>query len=192
LVFIVIDGLDASGKSTQAWILYTFLVTQGKTVFLRSHPSDDSFFGVKARLFLYSRGRGAHFAAAFFYVLDVIHSILLHSWRRYDYTIFVRYLMGTAYVPSPLQKIAYYFFFVVPRPDHIFFLNVSPEEAYRRILEMRVKREMFESMDKLKKVKHKALSLASMSGWTIIDADKPIDVVGGEIKRHFVGMQPQP
>jgi len=92
-----------------------------------------------------------------------------------------------------LHKIAYYFFsFILPTPDHLFFLNVSPEEAYRRILEMRVKREMFESMDELKKVKHKALSLASMSGWTIIDADKPIDAVGGEIKRQLVGMQPKP
>jgi len=110
LVFIVVDGLDVSGKSTQAQILASFLRNRGKTVFLRSHPSGDCFFGVKARQFLYSRGRGAHFAAAFFYVLDVIYSILLHSWRRYDYTIFVRYLMGTAYVPSPLHKIAYYFF----------------------------------------------------------------------------------
>jgi len=191
LVFIVIDGLDASGKSTQAQILASFLRNQGKMVFLRSHPSGDSFFGVKASQFLYSRGRGVHFAAAFFYVLDVIRSILLYSWRRYDYTIFVRYLMGTAYVPTPLHKIAYYFFsFIVPKPDHMFFLNVSPEVAHRRILEMRAKREMFESIDELKKVKHKAFTLASMSGWMIIDADKPIESVGREIKRHLVGMQP--
>ncbi len=186
MVFIVIYGLDASGKSTQARILASFLRKKGKTVHLRSHPSGDCFFGVKARQFLYSQGRGAHFTAAFFYVLDVIHSILLHPWRSYDYTIFVRYLMGTAYVPTPLHKIAYFFFsFILPTPDHMFFLNVSPEEAYGRILEMRGRREMFESIDELRKVKHKALSLASMSGWAIIDADKPIEDVGIEIRMNL-------
>lgn len=184
LVFIVIDGLDASGKSTQARILRTFLRNQGKTVFLRTHPSDDCFLGVKARRFLYMKGRSAHFAAAVFYLLDVIRSILLYSWRRYDYVIFVRYLMGTAYVPSPLQKIAYHFFAsIVPAPDVKFFLNVSPEEAYRRILRMRKRREMFEGLEELKRVRWKALSLALTGKWTIVDANKPVKDVEKEIER---------
>lgn len=191
MVFIVFDGLDASGKSTQARILSIFLSNQGKTVFLRSHPSDDCFFGAKTKRFLYSEGRSAHFAAALFYVLDVMRSILLYSWRRYNYVIFVRYLLGTAYVPSPLYKIAYYFFaFVLPTPDFQFFLNVSPEEAHRRIMEMRNRWEMFESMEELRRVKGKALSLASRGKWTIIDANKHVEDIGKEIKRQLSRMQP--
>lgn len=60
LVFVVIDGLDASGKSTQALKLYTFLRNKGKTVYLRFHPSNDNFFGVEAKQFLYLRGKSAH------------------------------------------------------------------------------------------------------------------------------------
>jgi len=115
---------------------------------------------VKARQFLILKGRSAHFAASLFYLLDVIRSILLYSWRRYDYVIFVRYLLGTAYLPSPMHKIAYQFFAsTVPTPELMFFLDVKPEEAYRRILQMRNKLEMFESMEELQRVRCKALSL---------------------------------
>lgn len=186
LVFIVIDGLDASGKSTQALKLYNFLKNHGKTVYLRFHPSADNFFGVKAKWFLYLKGKGAHFAAAFFYMLDVIRSILLYSWRRYDYVIFVRYLMGTAYLPSPLHKIAYHFFAsIVPTSNLMFFLDVSPEEAYRRIQQERKRREMFESLDELKRIRRKALSLASIGKWTIVNANKLIKDIEKEIKNHF-------
>jgi len=157
--FIVIDGLDASGKSTQALKLYNFLKNHGKTVYLRFHPSNDNFFGVKAKQFLYLKGKGAHFAAAFFYMLDVIRSIMLYSWRGYDYVIFVRYLMGTAYLPSPFHKIAYHFFAsLVPTSDLMFFLDVNPEEA---------------------------LSLALIGNWTVIDANKSIEDIEKGIRKSL-------
>jgi dTMP kinase len=186
LVFIVIDGLDASGKSTQAFNLYNFLTKQGKTVYLRIHPSNDNFFGVKAKQFLYLKGKSAHFASALFYMLDVVRSILLSSWRRYDYMIFVRYLMGTAYLPSPLHRIAYHFFaFTVPTSNFMFFLDVDPEEAFRRIRQTRDKLEMFESLEELKMVRNKALFLALIGKWKIVNANKPVEDVEKEIKKSF-------
>jgi dTMP kinase len=183
LVFVVIDGLDASGKSTQALKLYSFLRDKGKAVYVRFHPSNDNFFGVKAKQFLYLRGKSAHFAAAFFYMLDVIRSILLYSWQRYDYMIFVRYLMGTAYLPSPLHRIAYHFFaLIVPASNLMFFLDVSPEEANRRIQQEHRKLEMFENLEELERVRIKALSLALIGGWTIINANKPLKEIEKEIK----------
>jgi len=186
LTFIVIDGLDASGKTTQAFRLYNFLKKSGRTVFLRFHPSNDNFFGVKAKQFLYLKGKNAHFAAAFFYMADVIRSILLYSWRKYDCTIFVRYLMGTAYLPEPLHRIAYHFFvFIVPTSKYMFFLNVAPKEAYRRLLQTRRKREMFETLEELEKTRWKALFLALIDKWIIVNADKPADDVEKEIREHL-------
>lgn len=153
---------------------------------MRFHPSNDNFFGVKAKQFLYSRGKSAHFASALFYMVDVIRSILLYSWRSYDYIIFVRYLMGTAYLPSPLHKIAYHFFSsIVPKSNSMFFIDTSPEESYRRIQRTRKKREMFESINELKQVRVKALSLALIGGWKIINGDKSIEEIEKEIKRSF-------
>jgi len=186
LVFIVIDGLDASGKSTQAIRLYKFVKDNGKTVFLRFHPSNDNFFGVKAKQFLYLKGKSAHLAAASFYMLDVIRSILHYSWRKYDYIIFVRYLMGTAYLPSPLHRIAYHFFAsIVPTSNFMFFLDVSPEQAYRRIQQERRRREMFESLEELKRIRHKALFLALIDKWTVIDGNKPVKDVEEEIRKSL-------
>jgi dTMP kinase len=184
VTFIVIDGLDGSGKSTQAHYISGFLQNRGKSVCLRVHPADDNFFGVKAKQFLYSSGKNAHFAAALFYMIDVIRSILLYSWRKLDYVIFVRYLMGTAYLPSPLHKIAYHFFaLVVPKSEMMFFLDVTPEEAAFRISQNRNEKEMFEDLNALRKVRSKALSLASTGRWTIVDANKPMTEVAATIQR---------
>lgn len=184
MVLVVIDGLDASGKSTQAIRLSMFLRQQGRTVFLRIHPSDDNYFGAKAKHFLYLRGKSAHFAAAFFYMLDVLRSVISYSWRKYDYIIFVRYLVGTAYLPSPLHRIAYCFFaLIVPTSDFMFFLDVEPHEAYRRIQLARERQEMFENLGELEQTRRKALSLAVIGNWKIIDANRRVAKVEGEIRK---------
>jgi len=67
----------------------------------------------------------------------------------------------------------------------MFFLDVSPEEAYRRIQQTRNKREMFESLEELKRTRRKALSLASIDKWTIINANKPIKDVEKEIRKSL-------
>jgi dTMP kinase len=132
------------------------------------------------------RGKRAHFAAAFFYMLDVLRSIISYSWQKYDYVVFVRYLMGTAYLPSPLHKIAYHFFAsIVPTSNFMFFLDVEPEEAHRRIRLTRERREMFESPKELEQVRRKALSLALAGSWKIVDADKPIAEVESEIRKSL-------
>ncbi|MFQ6125758.1 MAG: thymidylate kinase [Candidatus Heimdallarchaeota archaeon] len=183
---IVIDGLDASGKSIQGLKLYKFLQNRGKTVYLRIHPSNDNFFGVKAKVFLYSKGKSAHFASALFYMLDVIRSVLIYSWQSYDYLIFIRYLMGTAYLPSPLDRMAYHFFaLVVPTSKLMFFLDVSPEEAHKRIRQTRNKREMFESLEELKRIRRKALVLALIGKWVVINADKPVTDVENDIREYL-------
>ncbi len=183
LVLIVIDGLDASGKSTQALILEKSLRKHAKKAFLRIHPSNDNFFGTQTRHFLYQRGKAAHFASAIFYMLDVVRSIMLFSWQKYDCVIFVRYLMGTAYLPSPFHRIAYYLFAsVVPKSDYMFFLDVPPEEADKRIRQTRKETEMFETLEQLKKTRNKALFLAQTDKWRIIDAGQPVSRVEKDIE----------
>jgi len=184
LTFVVIDGLDASGKDTQASALVRCLQQKGKSVFLRVHPAEDNLFGHKARWFLYLRGKNAHFASAVFYMLDVLRSVLLYSWRKYDYVIFVRYLMGTAYLPSPLHVFAYRFFaLTVPTSEFMFFLDVSPTEAERRIKQTRSKVEMFEHLAELKRVRLKALSLALAGGWKVMNANMPEKDVARDIAK---------
>jgi dTMP kinase len=181
--FVVIDGLDASGKSTQAEMLVRYLRGLGKTSLLRTHPSDDNFFGVKSREYLYLKGKKAHIAAALFYMVDVIRSVVLYSWRRVDYVVFVRYLMGTAYLPDPLHKLGYYFFAkIMPKPGRMFYLNVSPGEAFRRITTSRERRERFEKRSELVKIGSKALELARQKPWIVLNGDSRASAIHDEIK----------
>jgi dTMP kinase len=188
--FIVIDGLDASGKTTQAQSLTRFLQSQGKTFCLRIHPSNDNFFGARAQQFLQSSGKSAHFASALFYMLDVLYSVLQYSWRDYNYIIFVRYLLGTAYLPSPMDKLAYHFFVtIVPKPEKLFFIDIKPEVAYERITKRTNKRfEMFEKQESLQKIREKGLELAIIGKWLIIDGEKPPKHIESLI-RHLLELQ---
>lgn len=183
---IVIDGLDASGKSTQAEMLAEYIKASGKKCIVRSHPGDDNFFGVKGREYLFRKGKTAHLAASIFYLADVIRSITLYYGKDVDYIIFVRYLMGTAYLPAPLHKYTYNFFsHIVPTKGDLIFIEISPDEAYRRITENRVKTERFETIDELSKTSEKAITLASDGKWKIIDGNRSISEVHEEILRKI-------
>jgi dTMP kinase len=143
----------------------------GKNYLIRVHPSEDNIFGSLSKGYLLVEGTRGRIAASLFYMLDVLRSIILYRWVSSDYVIFVRYLMGTAYLPSPIHKFAYlFFYFLVPTSDYMFFIDVRPEEAFKRI-EKRSKnqREVFESLDKLSSVREKALELTSRGGWRILD-----------------------
>jgi dTMP kinase len=157
-----------------------------KKIVLRIHPESDNWFGQKAHLFLYSKGKSAHFSSALFYMADVIRSILLYSWRKDDYIIFVRYLMGTAYLPSPLHLIAYNLFSViVPKSNKMFFLDINPKVAASRILNNRTDIEMFENLASLKKIRAKALALTRFDDWVIIDSNQQTETVASNIRTYL-------
>ena len=86
--------------------------------------------------------------------------------------------MGTAYLPSPLNRIAYKFFeAILPKPSYKIYLHVNPIEAYRRIRENRREKEMFESLIQLRKIGRRALDMATLYGWIIVDAGMSEDAV---------------
>ena len=178
----MIEGLDASGKNTQALRLKKRLEEKGYRVYARFHPSGDNWAGRRARRFLLAEGLSAHFASAMFYIADVLRSVILTPWRGYDYVVYVRYLMGTAYLPFPLGAFAYHFFAsLLPRPRHTIFLDIDPEEAHRRVAQRESDKEMFESLNQLRKIRVRATALARANGWVFIDGNEAL----GEVERRI-------
>ncbi len=142
----------------------------------------DNPLGRRARSYLFMEGRKAHIAASLFYLADVYRSIILYWWRPVDCVIFVRYLLGTAYLPSPLHKLAYRFFScLVPRTPYMLYIKVSPTEAEHRVTMNRSTRERFETLDELKKISLKAWELVNLGGWIIIDGDRRPEDIHAEI-----------
>ncbi len=178
--FIVIDGLDGSGKDTHAHLIKERYASKGEKVIIRSHPEGDNKYGRKTKKALLGKGKRNHVKASIYYALDVIHSIHTY-YKKSDTFIVVRYLVGVAYLPFPLAKILYKFFATfLPTSPYMFFLDVDPEESLRRI-EERKDREMFENLEELRKVRRKALKLVKR--WYIIDTHKPIEETHVAIKK---------
>lgn len=172
--FIVVDGLDGSGKNTHAELIKKRYIDQGQSVLVRSHPENDNFYGRKTRQALLGSGKVNHLKAAIFYALDVISSIRKYYGKKeYDILIVVRYLVGVAYLPFFLARILYKFFATfLPMSPYMFFLDVAPSESLRRI-QMRTEREMFENLEELHHVRDKALKLVQK--WHIIDGNNSIE-----------------
>ncbi|MFP4000441.1 MAG: thymidylate kinase [Thermoplasmata archaeon] len=176
--FIVIDGLDAAGKDTQAHLLKKKYSDVGEDVILRSHPSSDNFFGKKAERALMGRGDFSRLLATVYFTLDVINSLLKVDDRA-ETVIFVRYLCSVAYLPDPLVSRAYRFFSrVLPTSSYMFFLDVDPDEAIERI-NKRDDRQIFENKKDLEKARRRALSV--VDEWHVIDASSSVR----EVQRDF-------
>ena len=176
--FIIIDGLDGSGKDTQANLVRKKYLEMSESVILRSHPTIDNNYGIKAKKALLGDGKLNKFKASFYYALDVIRSVRMYHGRA-DNVIFVRYLMGVAYLPFPIAKILYKFFeTILPTSKYMFFLDIEPEEALER-LKSRDEQETFENLQDLIKVREKALKLAQK--WYIINANDNIDNIYKQI-----------
>ena len=176
--FIVIDGLDGSGKDTQAQLIKNYYYSKGETVILRSHPERDNVYGKKAKQALLGKGRINHIKAAIYYALDVLRSLKKY-YGKSDTFIVVRYLIGVAYLPFPVAKILYKLFATfLPMSECMFFLDVEPEESLRRIKKRDVT-EMFENLHELRKVRISALKL--VKDWHILDGNQAIDEIFIEI-----------
>jgi len=171
---IIVDGLDGVGKDTHAQLIKKRYEKLGDRVVVRSHPSNDNFFGRKAKKALLGQGKINKLKASVFYMFDVLLSIRKYYRRKdIDTLIMVRYLVGTAYLPKKLAKIGYRFFYgFVPTSKYMFFLDAEPKIVLKRF-EERPEKEMFETFDSLVKVRNKALSL--VKDWYIIDSSKSID-----------------
>lgn len=170
LRFIVVDGLDGCGKDTHARRIASLLESKGEKVTIVSHPSDRRF-GRISKKSLESSGKLARFWATVFYVLDVLVSV--GKLRKQDGTvIFVRYLMGAAYLPKSLAPSGYKVFRnLLPFPDIAFFIDIAPRTAIQRIEARDHTREMFETEEKLVAVREVATSILS-GDWVVVDNNR--------------------
>jgi dTMP kinase len=174
--WIVIDGIDGSGKSTYARWIKEYYESRGETVLVRIHPSD-RFLGSLTRRTLQGKGKMLHLVSSIFFIGDVLSSLryLRRDERRFDNLIYVRYLMATAYLPERYIQLGYDFFAkILPVPRRLLVVDIDPLVAMKRIEKRNEAKEMFEDMDSLKKTRAKVLKLA-INGWMIIENNEDAD-----------------
>ena len=181
-LLVAFEGLDQSGKQTQAELLRDRLTAAGRSVRLLSFPDYETVIGAEIGRAL--RGERQHGP-------DVMQ--LLYVANRYEYkqeieaareagTILVcdRYLASSvAYGeaqgldPKWLLEIQKY----LPQPDVTILLDIPPEASARR---KSANRDRYErDLALLGRVRESYVRQAS--GWTRIDADRDRSVVAEEV-----------
>lgn len=169
--FIVIDGLDGSGKDTQVNLLAEMYEKQGKNVIVRSHPCNDNKFGRRSKQALLKEGKLNHILATLNFGLDAIRSVHMYYYRRdCDVLIFSRYILAVMYLPNGINTLVYKIVaFILPTSDLMFFLDITPEESLRRIGSRHEETEMFENIDALRESREKSQKFTY--NWNVIPAD---------------------
>ncbi len=182
--WMIIEGVDGSGKSTYARWIRQYYESRGEKVLIRIHPSE-RFLGLLTRRTLQGKGRIMRLVASIFFIGDVLSSLrfLRKDRKRYGTLIYVRYLMATAYLPERYIDLGYDFFAkILPVPRRLLLVDIDPGVAIRRIESRNETKEMFEDLGSLVKIRGKVLKLAS-KGWTVIENNEDADQMPVALKR---------
>lgn len=172
-VYIAVEGIDGSGKTTQIEILEKFLKGKGKNVVVTSEPrKQKSAVGRLIHEILQSKIKVPSQSLQYLYTAeriinhhDVVEPalkagkiVLSHRslWSNVPYGLLDR---GITNYDSPDTQLinvtqglmSLYHQFIVP--DITFYLSVSADIAMKRLIKMRkVKEVMYEKKEKLEKV----------------------------------------
>jgi len=192
--FIVIEGLDGSGQSTQAELLKDFLIKRGIQVVLTKEPTSNSRAGKKIRKILDKKEKISSEEFQKLFAQDRkehLKKIIIPALKKGKFVISDRYFFSSfAYGTFSgldldwLIKINNKFLF----PDLTFILKVKPDICIKRI-EKRNKKEkkertLFEEKKKLAKVwKTYQLLPKKFENIYIIDGEKSIKEVFSRIKK---------
>lgn len=179
--FIVIDGLDGSGKDTQVNLIAEAYKKQGRKVTVRSHPCNDNKYGQKSKQALLKEGKINHIKATIYFGMDAIRSVRKYCHNNdTDVVIFSRYILAVMYLPNGINTLVYKIVaFILPTSDCMFFLDVTPEESLRRIGGRNEETEMFENIDSLRENRVKSQKFTY--NWNVVSGDDAPEVISEKI-----------
>lgn len=187
--FIVFEGLDGSGQSTQAQLLKDYLEKDKKvSALLTKEPTSEPPIGVLIRQILKKEISVSPAALQLLFCADRsehLEKIIKPALEENKYVISDRYFYSTIAYGSLDLDINWLIEMNKPFliPDIIFLLKVRPQVCIERIDKNRDKREFFEESEKLRKVWQTYEILSQrFSNIRIIDGEKSIKEVFEEVK----------
>ncbi len=191
--FIVFEGLDGSGQTTQANLLKDFFVKRGLEVVLTKEPTIESPAGKKIREILNKKIKTTPEVLQNLFVEDRkehLKNLIIPSLKQGKIVISDRYFFSTfAYGSSEgiemetlIEKNR-----VFLMPDITFILKVSAKTCISRIEERGTKKTLFEKEKKLAEVLEKYMLFPSMfENVFLIDGEKKIEEVFECVKNIII------
>lgn len=185
--FIVFEGLDGSGQSTQVRLLSEYLSGQGREVLTTKEPTQNSEAGREIIAVLTHQKTLPPLALQELFAVDRRHHLeseILPALKRGAVVISDRYRWSTYAFGSIDCELEYLMQLNEGflEPDLTLFLRVRPEVSLERIAKRGKPIELFEKKEKLEKVCLNYDKLAAMFPQTIVlDGEQPIDAIHAEI-----------
>ena len=201
--FIVLEGIDGCGKTTQINELYKWLPESGlinknatliktrepggsllgreiRDMILRNHQSNSP--SILTELLLYSADRAEH-----------ISKIILPALQNGNWIICDRFAGSTLAYQGYGREISIDIIKKLEnivcqniRPDLTFFLEISPEESILRRKNKVADRIESEGLDFLKKVNHGFKLIALENNWEIIKASEDLTSIAQQIQKSLI------
>ena len=181
-LFIVIEGIDGTGKSTQAKMLKLALENAGQTVTLDREPSDGPFGKIlrdsattgrrspQEELDLFHEDRKHH-----------LKTVILPALNRGETVILDRYYFSTmayqgqrGFDPQSIRETNLSF---APNPDILFILDLPVDQARERIGVRGDTTNEFEKRDALQFCRDTFLSVSHEPFAHVIDSSQDIDAI---------------
>ncbi len=188
--FIVFEGIDRSGKSTQADMLHRRLLQEGVEAIITHEPGATDIGREIRRILLQSTETIPPIAETLLFEADRnihVETVIRPALQSGKYVICDRYIYSTVAYQSggkgvdsnlinSLNEIATNGL----QPDIVFLIDIPPEVALKRKGTMdRMERE---GIDFLSRVRNSYLELAKQNGnFVVLDGREPIEELGRKI-----------
>ena len=183
-LFIVIEGLDGSGGTTQSRLLQQYFQQQNQAVVLTNEPTRQSVGRFIKEILLDPHSKVADSVLAYLFAADRedhVQQTIFPALKQGSMVISDRYYHSSlAY-----QSLSLDFDFVhtinsnFPKPDITFFLYLEPEISFERVQLRGLPVERFETLDKLRSIANsykKVLDFCQQNGEHIVEIDAKMSI----------------
>ena len=194
-LFIALEGIDGSGKSTQVKLLAQALTEAGQKVYTTFEPTD-GHIGLLLRRILKGEIKVDNKAIAGLFLADRLDHLLnevngLVKKMEEGYTVITDRYYFSSYAYHSVHTDMEWVIACnkmcadILRPDVNIFIDVAPEESMRRITANREMPELYETLDNLKNVRAKYMQafelLKSEENIRIVDGNGTVAAIANEI-----------
>lgn len=194
--FIVLDGIDGSGTSTQIKLLSDFLQEKGLKVKL-SHEPTSFAIGQEIRKILSSNTPNDELEYARLALMfaadrmDHVCKVIKPALENYDFVILDRYVLsslvyqGLSMPLSWVEEINHY----AIKPDLTIVMDLNPEDALKRLEKRASTKDFFEEINFLKKLSQRYLDLAHKdASCVILESSGTINDVHSKIVKQVLAL----
>ncbi len=189
--FIVFEGIDGSGTTTQAELLFKHLKKRGQKVHLTGEPTR-SLIGGLIESQISGDWKSSPECLQLLFTADRAYHLekeIIPLLKNRITVVCTRYFLSTLAYGNLDIKDENWLMEINKKfilPDVTFLLKVSPKICIRRIKKERFHKELFEKEEKLKKVYKNYLKFAKKSkNIHIINGEKPIPEVFEKIRKYI-------